>query len=145
VVVTTPSSLATVDVVRGVAMLQRLRVPVLALIENMASFECGCGEVHRPFGRGHLTDVLDRIQRSDDDDVPTFSLPIVPDAGMPTGIPRVVSHPSSSLARELDALAASLERTHPAGRPVGVTLPHGLRYDETPHWPTEMAVASVSF
>ena len=75
-VVTTPSKLAAADVVRGVRMLRRHDVPVLALVENMASFSCGgCGAVHHPFGRGHL----EALRRELPDGLPCFSLPIVPD------------------------------------------------------------------
>ena len=75
-VVTTPSKLAAADVVRGVRMLRRHDVPVVALVENMASFSCGgCGAVHHPFGRGHL----EAVRRELPDGLPCFSLPIVPD------------------------------------------------------------------
>lgn len=46
VVITTPSSLAIVDVVRGILHLRRLGVPILGLVENMSSFMCdGCDKV----------------------------------------------------------------------------------------------------
>ena len=128
-------------------MLHRLRVPVLALVENMASFECkGCGEVHFPFGQAHVHDVLATIGRGSPqggaDDVLSFSLPIVPNVREPT-TPRVVSEPLSAMASEFHALAASLEQALLV-RPTGVSLPHELPMDERPHWPTEMAVAEVS-
>ena len=72
---TSPHAISTQE--RGLAMLNRFDVPVLAVVENMASFRCGaapralgwaaeaytgravrrcggCGEEHFPFGRGHL-------------------------------------------------------------------------------------------
>ena len=62
-VVTTPSTLATADVVRGVDMLNRFGVPVLAIVENMSSFTCdGCGKEHFPFGRGHVEEVIASIR-----------------------------------------------------------------------------------
>jgi Mrp family chromosome partitioning ATPase len=74
-VVTTPSKLAAADVVRGVRMLRRHDVPVVALVENMASFSCdGCGAVHHPFGRGHLEALRQELPGG----LPCFSLPIVP-------------------------------------------------------------------
>ena len=79
-VVTTPSKLAAADVVRGVRMLRRHDVPVVALVENMASFSCGgCGAVHHPFGRGHL----EAVRRELPDGLPCFSLPIVPAVNAP--------------------------------------------------------------
>ncbi|EGB05289.1 hypothetical protein AURANDRAFT_5053, partial [Aureococcus anophagefferens] len=52
VVVTTPSPLAIADVVRGVAMLAKFDVPILGVVENMATFTSDCGKVYHPFGRG---------------------------------------------------------------------------------------------
>lgn len=152
VVVTTPSNLSTVDVVRGVHMLSRLKVPVLALVENMASFECDCcGTLHFPFGRAHLTEVLASIEESRPASfsdtsgvahkVATFRLPIVVDSGV-TENPHVLAHPSSRLARELSGLAASLEGA-PITRPLGVSLPYQLGFEDCPHWPTEIAAAAI--
>lgn len=45
VVVTTPSEVALADVRRGIAMLQRLEVPILGVVENLAFYVCPeCGE-----------------------------------------------------------------------------------------------------
>lgn len=45
VIVTTPQDVALVDVRRGVAMFERLNVPVLGVIENMSYFVCPhCGD-----------------------------------------------------------------------------------------------------
>lgn len=53
VIVTTPQQLALVDVARGILMFEKLNVPVLGVIENMAFFNCdGCGKTHHPFGDG---------------------------------------------------------------------------------------------
>ena len=53
VLVTTPQEVALADVAKALAMLQRLNVPVIGLVENMSAFICPhCGEATEIFGRG---------------------------------------------------------------------------------------------
>lgn len=51
-VVSTPSVLAHMDVVRGKELWRKMDVPLLGLVRNMASFTCPCcGEVTKVFGK----------------------------------------------------------------------------------------------
>jgi ATP-binding protein involved in chromosome partitioning len=53
VLVTTPQDVALADVGKALAMLKRLNVPVIGLVENMSAFVCPhCGEATEIFGRG---------------------------------------------------------------------------------------------
>ena len=53
VIVSTPQDLALIDARRGVAMFQKVNVPVLGIIENMSSFCCpNCNHVSPIFGHG---------------------------------------------------------------------------------------------
>lgn len=55
VVVTTPQDVAFADVLRAIRMFRVTKVPILGVIENMASFVCPtCGSEHAIFGRGHV-------------------------------------------------------------------------------------------
>ncbi|HSM36752.1 MAG TPA: Mrp/NBP35 family ATP-binding protein [Longimicrobiales bacterium] len=53
VMVTTPQEVSTADVRRGIKMWERVRTPVLGVLENMAGFVCpSCGDHHDIFGTG---------------------------------------------------------------------------------------------
>ena len=53
VVVSTPQDLSLIDARRAVDLFNKMSVPVLGLIENMATYTCPhCGEDSHPFGSG---------------------------------------------------------------------------------------------
>lgn len=55
VIVTTPQDLALLDARKGVSMFEKVDIPVIGWIENMAVFICpDCGSEHRIFGDGNL-------------------------------------------------------------------------------------------
>ena len=53
IIVSTPQVVALDDARKGIAMFQKVGVPVLGLVENMSHFRCpDCGGVHYIFGQG---------------------------------------------------------------------------------------------
>ncbi len=53
VMVTTPQQLSFIDVVKGIHMFSKLKVPILAVVENMSFFVCPhCGRRSNVFGSG---------------------------------------------------------------------------------------------
>ncbi len=53
VLVTTPQEVSLLDVQKALAMLKRMSVPVIGIVENMSAFICPhCGEATEIFGRG---------------------------------------------------------------------------------------------
>ena len=63
VIVTTPQDIALLDARKGIEMFQKVEVPVLGLIENMAAHICtACGQVEPLFGEAggqHLAEQYD--------------------------------------------------------------------------------------
>lgn len=57
IVVSTPQAVALLDAHKGLSMFQKLKVPVLGLVENMSHFQCSaCGHVDDVFGRVHINE-----------------------------------------------------------------------------------------
>lgn len=53
VIVSTPQDLALIDARKGIAMFQKVEVPLLGVVENMSHFVCpNCGTSHDIFGHG---------------------------------------------------------------------------------------------
>lgn len=95
VIVTTPQKLAFIDVAKGVRMFSKLKVPCVAVVENMCHFDAD-GKRYYPFGRGSGQDVVEKFG------IPNlFELPIRPtlSASGDGGQPEVVSNPVGDVAK----------------------------------------------
>ncbi|MCL4409837.1 MAG: iron-sulfur cluster carrier protein ApbC [Gammaproteobacteria bacterium] len=63
VVVTTPQNIALADAQKGIAMFQKVDVPVVGLVENMSYFRCGqCGHQEAIFGTQGGDDLARKYQ-----------------------------------------------------------------------------------
>ncbi len=55
VVVSTPQAIALLDAHKGLSMFEKLKVPIIGLVENMSHFECGvCGHLDDIFGQEQI-------------------------------------------------------------------------------------------
>jgi ATP-binding protein involved in chromosome partitioning len=62
VIVSTPQDLALIDARRGVSMFKRVEIPILGIIENMATFVCPhCGQTSHIFGHGGAREEASRL------------------------------------------------------------------------------------
>ena len=75
IVVTSPQELVGMIVEKAVKMAGMMDIPVLGVVENMASFKCpDCGKVHRIFGESHIEETAKKYG------IPvTASIPIDPE------------------------------------------------------------------
>jgi ATP-binding protein involved in chromosome partitioning len=85
VIVSTPQDLALIDARRGVSMFKRVEVPILGIVENMATFICPhCGQSSHIFGHGGARMEAERLGVPFLGEVPlTMSIRELSDAGRP--------------------------------------------------------------
>ncbi|MSP11448.1 MAG: iron-sulfur cluster carrier protein ApbC [Chloroflexi bacterium] len=106
VIVTTPQEVALADVVKGIAMFERMEVPILGIIENMSGFYCpNCDERIDIFGHGGGERTAKEF------DVPFLGeIPLESGVriGGDAGIPIVVRAPESRAGKALQSIAADL-------------------------------------
>ncbi len=113
VIVSTPQDLALIDARRGVAMFQKVNVPILGIIENMSYFLCpDCGTRSNIFGHGGARDEARRIGVPFLGEIP-LHMDIRENAD--GGTPVVVTAPDSGHSRAYRAIADSLWQGLEAG------------------------------
>nr|WP_255616675.1 Mrp/NBP35 family ATP-binding protein [Microvirga puerhi] len=85
IIVSTPQDLALIDARRGVSMFKRVEVPILGIVENMATFICPhCGQSSHIFGHGGARMEAERLGVPFLGEVPlTMSIRELSDAGRP--------------------------------------------------------------
>ncbi len=105
IIVTTPQDIALIDAMKALKMFEKVAVPVLGIIENMATHVCSnCGHEEHIFGTGGGA----RLAR--DYGVPLLGalpLDIRIREQMDAGTPTVVAMPGSDLAGRYRAIARS--------------------------------------
>jgi len=106
ITVTTPQEVALYDVRKGMAMFQKVNVPLLGIVENMSHFVCGhCGERTEIFSYGGGERAAGKLG------VPFLGrIPIDPAIreGGDSGHPIVVEDPASPQAAAFRAIAQKL-------------------------------------
>ena len=104
VIVSTPQDIALVDARRGVRMFERVRVPVLGLVENMSFFTCPhCGGRSDIFGHGGARAEAQRLGTEFLGEVPLLlEIRTASDAGTPIA----AAAPESDAAKAFAAVAA---------------------------------------
>ncbi|KAB0265317.1 Mrp/NBP35 family ATP-binding protein [Microvirga brassicacearum] len=85
IIVSTPQDLALIDARRGVSMFRRVEIPILGIVENMATFICPhCGTASDIFGHGGARHEAERLGVPFLGEVPlTMSIRESSDAGRP--------------------------------------------------------------
>lgn len=103
VIVSTPQDLALIDARRGVSMFKRVEIPILGIIENMATFVCPhCGQTSHIFGHGGARSEAQRLNIPFLGEVPlNMTIRELSDAGRPV----VAADPDGPHARIYKGMA----------------------------------------
>ena len=106
VIVSTPQDLALIDARRGVAMFQKVEIPILGVVENMASFVCPhCGTASSIFGQGGARREAERLGVPFLGEIP---LEIAIRETSDSGRPIVVTDPDGPIGRAFKGVADNL-------------------------------------
>jgi ATP-binding protein involved in chromosome partitioning len=113
VIVSTPQDLALIDARRGVTMFRRVEIPILGIVENMATFICPhCGKNSDIFGHGGAREEAARLGVPFLGEVPlTMEIRETSDAGRPV----VAVDPEGPQARIYRRMAAEIWQTLSGG------------------------------
>ncbi|BFM21159.1 iron-sulfur cluster carrier protein ApbC [Gilvimarinus japonicus] len=122
VIVTTPQDIALLDAVKGIEMFRKVNVPVLGVIENMATHVCSnCGHEEAIFGAGGG----ERIARDYDTSLlGALPLSLAVREQADSGVPSVVAEPDGDAAQAYRSIALKMaarlwqENTQAAPAPI---------------------------
>jgi len=84
VIVSTPQEIALLDVKRGIKMFDKLKVPILGLVDNMSFFQSDDGKNHNIFGEGGVQKVAKDYKKDFLGEIPiSIDLRVAADTGKP--------------------------------------------------------------
>ena len=96
IIVSTPQEIALLDVKRGIEMFDKLKVPILGLVDNMSFFETDDGKNYNIFGEGGVEKVADDYKKKFLGKIPlNIDLRISADSGKPL----VKANPSHKISK----------------------------------------------
>ena len=118
VIVSTPQDLALIDARRGIAMFNRVNVPVLGIVENMSYFLCPqCGTRSDIFGHGGARREAERLNVPFLGEVPLdMAIRETSDAGLPV-VATQPDRPHAKIYREIAARVRDRIQGGGAARP----------------------------
>src|SRR5512140_1225782 len=103
VMVTTPQEVSIVDVVKGIAMFEKVEIPILGIIENMSYYKCpACGHHDEIFSHGGGKRLAQEMGMTFFGEIPIDTRSRF---GGDAGVPIVISSPDSENAARFMGLA----------------------------------------
>ena len=101
IIVSTPQEIALSDVKRGIRMFDKLKVPIIGLIDNMSFFESDDGKKHNIFGEGGVEKLATDYNKKFLGKIPiNIDLRIAADSGKPL-VEKSPDHKISKIFKEI--------------------------------------------
>ncbi len=105
VMVTTPQEVAIVDVVKGIAMFEKVEIPILGIVENMSYYKCpACGHHDEIFSHGGGKRLAQEVNTTFFGEIPIDTRIRF---GGDAGVPIVIASPDSENAMRFMGLATA--------------------------------------
>ena len=101
IIVSTPQEIALSDVKRGIKMFDKLKVPILGLIDNMSFFETDNGKKYNIFGEGGVEKIASNYNKKFLGKIPiNIDLRVASDTGKPL-VEKSPDHKISEIFKEI--------------------------------------------
>ena len=108
VIVSTPQEIALLDVKRGIRMFDKLKVPIIGLVDNMSFFENEEGKKYNIFGKDGVEKVASEYKKQFLGKIPIdIDLRIAADSG----IPLVESNPNHKISKTIIEISKKVEKS----------------------------------
>ena len=106
IIVSTPQEIALLDVVRGINMFDKLKVPILGLVDNMSFFQTDEGKKYNIFGEGGVEKVAKDFKKEFLGKIPiNIDLRIASDSGKPL----VEKNPNHEISEIFKGIATKIK------------------------------------
>ena len=108
VIVSTPQEIALLDVKRGIRMFDKLKVPILGLVDNMSFFENEEGKKYNIFGKDGVEKVASEYKKKFLGKIPIdIDLRIAADSGKPL----IESNPNHKISKTIIEITKKVEKS----------------------------------
>jgi len=108
IIVSTPQEIALSDVKRGIRMFDKLKVPILGLVDNMSFFESSDGKKHNIFGEGGVEKLATIYNKKFLGKIPiSIDLRIAADSGKPL----VEENPDHKISKIFKEMAEKIKES----------------------------------
>ena len=110
IIVSTPQEIALLDVKRGIRMFDKLKVPILGLVDNMSFFQSDDGKNYNIFGEGGVEKVAKDYKKDFLGKIPiNIDLRVAAD----TGKPLFEKNPDHKISKIFKEMAKKIKESFP--------------------------------